>query len=111
MSANEYYNGAAPPLHRTRTRLLQTSPSFTTKRRNTSLITTYLRMYGGQVAQAAMWGFGATLGADVANAAFGEAKVGGWVHVGRQTGRRRRTYKVHVSDFWICGLGGIFAEP
>lgn len=27
-----------------------------------------------------------TLGADVANAAFGEAKVGGWVHVGRQEG-------------------------
>lgn len=51
-----------------------------------------------------------TLGADVANAAFGEAKVGGWVHVGRQTGRRR-TYKVHVPDFWICGLEGIFAEP
>lgn len=86
---------ASQPLHRTRTRLLQTSPSFTTKRRNTSRITTYLRMYGGQVAQAAMWGFGATLGADVANAAFGEAKVGGWVHVGRQTGRsrRKRTYK------------------
>ncbi|KAI9713895.1 MAG: hypothetical protein M1820_000625 [Bogoriella megaspora] len=34
----------------------------------------YLRMYGGQVAQAAMWGFGATLGADVANAAVGEAR-------------------------------------
>jgi hypothetical protein len=35
----------------------------------------YVRMYGGQVLQAAMWGFGATMGADVANAAFGEAKV------------------------------------
>lgn len=46
-------------------------------------------MYGGQVAQAAMWGFGATLGADVANAAFGEAKVGRWVHVGRQEGGER----------------------
>lgn len=56
-----------------------------------------------------MWGFGATLGADFANAAFGEAKVGGWVHVGRQTGRSRS--KVHVPDFWICGLEGIFAEP
>lgn len=35
----------------------------------------YLRMYGGQAVQAAMWGFGATLGADAANAAVGEAKV------------------------------------
>jgi len=34
----------------------------------------YARMYGGQVANAMMWGFGATLGADVANAAVGEAK-------------------------------------
>ena len=36
----------------------------------------YLRMYGGQVVQAAMWGFGATLGADAANAAVGEVRVG-----------------------------------
>lgn len=28
-----------------------------------------------------MWGFGATLGADVANAAFGEAKVGGYMYL------------------------------
>ena len=34
----------------------------------------YMRMYGGQVANAMMWGFGATLGGDLANAAFGEAK-------------------------------------
>ena len=34
----------------------------------------YLRMYGGQVANAAMWGFGATLGADAANAAVGDMK-------------------------------------
>jgi hypothetical protein len=31
-------------------------------------------MYGGQVANAVMRGFGATLGADLANAAVGEAK-------------------------------------
>lgn len=36
----------------------------------------YLRMYGGQVVQAAMFGFGATLGADAANAAVGDMKVG-----------------------------------
>ena len=36
----------------------------------------YARMYGGQVANAMMWGFGATLGADVANAAVGDVKVG-----------------------------------
>lgn len=35
----------------------------------------YLRMYGGQVVQAAMFGFGATLGADAANAAVGDMKV------------------------------------
>jgi len=35
----------------------------------------YLRMYGGQAVQAAMWGFGATLGADAANAAVGEVRV------------------------------------
>lgn len=35
----------------------------------------YVRMYGGQVANAMMWGFGATLGADAANAAVGEVKV------------------------------------
>nr|OQO20416.1 hypothetical protein B0A51_11157 [Rachicladosporium sp. CCFEE 5018] len=35
----------------------------------------YLRMYGGQVATAAMYGFGATLGADAANAAVGEMRV------------------------------------
>ena len=34
----------------------------------------YARMYGGQGANAIMWGFGATLGADLANAAVGEAK-------------------------------------
>ncbi|EMD01101.1 hypothetical protein BAUCODRAFT_196134 [Baudoinia panamericana UAMH 10762] len=34
----------------------------------------YLRMYGGKVLDAAMWGFGATLGADVANEVFGDAK-------------------------------------
>ena len=35
----------------------------------------YMRTYGGQVLHAAMWGFGATLGADVANAAVGDVKV------------------------------------
>lgn len=35
----------------------------------------YVRMYGGQVANAMMWGFGATLGADAANAAVGDMKV------------------------------------
>lgn len=35
----------------------------------------YVRMYGGQVLNAAMWGFGATLGADAANAAVGEERV------------------------------------
>lgn len=35
----------------------------------------YLRMYGGQVLNAALMGFGATLGADAANAMVGEAKV------------------------------------
>ncbi|QIX01740.1 hypothetical protein AMS68_007257 [Peltaster fructicola] len=39
----------------------------------------YLRMYGGQVVNAAMWGFGATLGADAANAAVGEMKVCAWL--------------------------------
>nr|POE47682.1 hypothetical protein CFP56_01013 [Quercus suber] len=34
----------------------------------------YVRMYGGQALNAAMWGFGATLGADAANAMVGEAK-------------------------------------
>nr|POE67159.1 hypothetical protein CFP56_79405 [Quercus suber] len=34
----------------------------------------YVRMYGGQALHAAMWGFGATLGADAANALVGEAK-------------------------------------
>ncbi|KAK5120965.1 hypothetical protein LTR85_005749 [Meristemomyces frigidus] len=34
----------------------------------------YLRMYGGQAVQAAMWGFGATLGADAANAVVGDAR-------------------------------------
>ena len=45
---------------------------------NEKVLTTtpQLRMYGGQVLNAAMWGFGATMGADAANAAFGEAKVG-----------------------------------
>lgn len=36
----------------------------------------YARMYGGQAVNAMMWGFGATLGADAANAAVGEMKVG-----------------------------------
>lgn len=35
----------------------------------------YVRMYGGQALNAAMWGFGATLGADAANAAVGEVRV------------------------------------
>ena len=35
----------------------------------------YVRMYGGQVASAMMFGFGATLGADAANAAVGDMKV------------------------------------
>lgn len=35
----------------------------------------YARMMGGQVLQAAAWGFGATLGADAANAAVGDVKV------------------------------------
>ena len=35
----------------------------------------YMRQYGGQVARAAMWGFGATMGADAANALVGDAKV------------------------------------
>lgn len=35
----------------------------------------YGRMYGGQVMNAMMWGFGATLGADAANAAVGDMKV------------------------------------
>lgn len=35
----------------------------------------YLRMYGGQVMNAFMWGAGSALGADVANAAFGDVKV------------------------------------
>lgn len=35
-----------------------------------------------------MWGFGATLGADVANAAFGEAKVGRWVGTCGQADRK-----------------------
>ena len=41
----------------------------------------YLRMYGGQVVNAAMMGFGMTLGADAANAVVGDAKVcmGGYV--------------------------------
>jgi len=34
----------------------------------------YGRMYGGQVMNAMMWGFGATLGADAANAAVGDMK-------------------------------------
>jgi len=34
----------------------------------------YMRTYGGQAMNAMMWGFGATLGADAANAAVGEAK-------------------------------------
>ena len=36
----------------------------------------YLRMYGGQAVQAAMWGFGGTLGADAANMLVGDARVG-----------------------------------
>lgn len=35
----------------------------------------YVRMYGGQVLNAMAWGFGATLGADAANAAVGDVKV------------------------------------
>jgi hypothetical protein len=35
----------------------------------------YARMYGGQAVNAMMWGFGATLGADAANAAVGEMRV------------------------------------
>lgn len=35
----------------------------------------YVRMYGGQVVNAAMWGFGATLGADAANSMVGDVKV------------------------------------
>lgn len=35
----------------------------------------YVRMYGGQAVNAMMWGFGATLGADAANAAVGDMKV------------------------------------
>lgn len=35
----------------------------------------YVRMYGGQVVKAAAFGFGATIGADAANAAVGEMKV------------------------------------
>lgn len=35
----------------------------------------YVRMYGGRVLQAAVFGFGATLGADAANALVGDAKV------------------------------------
>lgn len=35
----------------------------------------YMRTYGGQALNAFVWGFGATLGADAANAAFGEARV------------------------------------
>ena len=35
----------------------------------------YLRMYGGQVVNAAMMGFGMTLGADAANVVVGDAKV------------------------------------
>lgn len=116
MSANEYYNGAVPPppgVAAAPSDQNTPAPNKTIFHHQASRHQShhYLRMYGGQVAQAAMWGFGATLGADVANAAFGEAKVGGWVHVGRRTGRsrrrrRKRTYKVHVSDFWICGLEG-----
>ncbi|TKA75121.1 hypothetical protein B0A55_05012 [Friedmanniomyces simplex] len=34
----------------------------------------YVRMYGGQVVNAAMMGFGATLGADAANAMVGDMK-------------------------------------
>ncbi|KAH0293225.1 hypothetical protein M436DRAFT_63126 [Aureobasidium namibiae CBS 147.97] len=35
----------------------------------------YARMYGGQAVNAMMWGFGATLGADAANAAVGEMRA------------------------------------
>lgn len=98
MSANEYYNGAAPPPGVAAAPSDQNTPapnkSIFHHQASQHQSHHYLRMYGGQVAQAAMWGSGATLGADVANAAFGEAKVGGW-----------------VPDFWICGLEGIFAEP
>lgn len=93
MSANEYYNGAAPPPPG-----VAAAPSDqNTPAPNKSIFHHqasqhqshhYLRMYGGQVAQAAMWGFGATLGADVANAAFGEAKVGGWVGTCGQADRK-----------------------
>ncbi|KAK1074586.1 hypothetical protein LTR12_005794 [Friedmanniomyces endolithicus] len=38
----------------------------------------YLRMYGGQVVNAAMMGFGMTLGADAANAVVGDAKACKW---------------------------------
>lgn len=62
-------------------------------------------MYGGQVAQAAMWGFGATLGADVANAAFGEAKVGGYMWAGRQEGvgggGRERTKDMYLNSGFV----------
>ncbi len=34
----------------------------------------YMRTYGGQVANAMMFGFGATLGADAANGLVGDAK-------------------------------------
>lgn len=34
----------------------------------------YMRTYGGKVAQAAMFGFGATLGADAANGLVGDMK-------------------------------------
>ncbi|KAL1306866.1 hypothetical protein AAFC00_005516 [Neodothiora populina] len=34
----------------------------------------YMRTYGGKVANAAMFGFGATLGADAANAVVGDMK-------------------------------------
>ncbi|KAG9961111.1 hypothetical protein KCU61_g5863, partial [Aureobasidium melanogenum] len=34
----------------------------------------YARMYGGQAMNAVMWGFGATLGADAANAMVGDIK-------------------------------------
>lgn len=35
----------------------------------------YARMYGGQAMNAVMFGFGATLGADAANAMVGDMKV------------------------------------
>jgi hypothetical protein len=35
----------------------------------------YARMYGGQAVNAVVLGFGATLGADMANAAVGEVRV------------------------------------